>query len=166
MTLFDRAFSLLLSYEGGYSNDPNDPGGRTLYGISEKSHPLLWQHAPPTKEQAKDLYYTQYWLPAHCPDFPQPIALLVFDSAVNLGVSQSLRLLQRSLSVPEDGLWGPVSQQALATEDIGQVQQNFLTERALFYADLPHWRHFRRGWIRRLFDLAHYASLLELYPVP
>lgn len=164
ITLFERAVSHIFKYEGGYSYDPNDPGGRTLYGISEAAYPHLWAEAPPTKEQAKDIYYRDYWLAAKCSDLPAPIAFILFDSAVNLGVSRATKLLQKTVSVTEDGVLGPKTMAALKASDLGYVSEAFLTERALFYANLPHWPHFRRGWMRRLFDLCHYATLLEVYP--
>lgn len=46
MNNFDKAFELVVGVEGGYVNDPRDPGGRTIYGITERDHPDLWRAGP------------------------------------------------------------------------------------------------------------------------
>jgi len=58
---FDKAFDLVVGVEGGYVNDPRDPGGRTIYGITERDNQDLWRAGPPTLAQAKARYKRDYW---------------------------------------------------------------------------------------------------------
>ena len=60
MTTFDQAFAIVIGEEGGYVNDPNDPGGETKYGIAKNSHPNV-DIANLTLDQAKAIYKTEYW---------------------------------------------------------------------------------------------------------
>jgi hypothetical protein len=78
---FDIAFELTIVLEGKPSNDPNDPGGFTIWGLAKKYHP--WINMQTTKDQAKKVYYEQYWKPSGCDEAPFPMDICLFDSAVN-----------------------------------------------------------------------------------
>ena len=78
---FDEAFRLVIGLEGHYSNDPNDPGGETCWGLSARYHPEVTEHT--TIEYAKKVYLEQYWIPAGCDNAPFPWDICLFDSAVN-----------------------------------------------------------------------------------
>jgi len=80
---FESAVAFVLEREGGYVNDPADPGGETKYGISKRKFPGE-DIKNLTVEQAKELYYKHYWLEFHCDTLPWPMSLLVFDTAVNM----------------------------------------------------------------------------------
>jgi hypothetical protein len=79
---FDLAFELTVGLEGGYENDPNDPGGETKYGICKKYHPNI-DIKNLTIDQAKAIYYADYWLPAGCDAAEFPMDICLFDSQVN-----------------------------------------------------------------------------------
>jgi hypothetical protein len=79
---FDKAFEFTVGLEGGYSNDPNDPGGETKYGISKRFNPEV-DVKNLTLEQAKDIYRRKYWLPAGCDEAQFPMDICLFDSNVN-----------------------------------------------------------------------------------
>ena len=98
---FDSAFSLTIAFEGGdkVTNDPNDPGGLTKWGISKRANPDL-DIENLTKEQAKDIYRKRYWEQAGCDLLPYPIDVFVFDSAVNMGVLRAKKMV-------EDAGWDP-----------------------------------------------------------
>ncbi|MBU2547649.1 MAG: peptidoglycan-binding protein, partial [Proteobacteria bacterium] len=85
---FSWAMEFVLGQEGGYSNDPRDPGGETNFGIAKKFHPNVDIKAL-TAGQAKMIYFGQYWRPARCPDMPAPVALAVMDMAVNCGSAKA-----------------------------------------------------------------------------
>lgn len=126
---FQSAFDMVIGAEGGYVNDPQDPGGETKFGISKRAYPTL-DIASLTLEQAKDIYLRDYWGPAGCAaQMNDAMALLIFDCAVNQGVSRAKRIA--------DTAHDPVAFQA---------------ERALHYASLPTFDHYGRGWMRRLFE--------------
>lgn len=89
MTNFDEAFEFTVGHEGGYVNDPVDPGGETKYGISKKSYPML-NIKDLSIEDAKLIYEKDYWMPAGCDRLPYPLNLVVFDNAVHSGVKAAL----------------------------------------------------------------------------
>jgi hypothetical protein len=79
---FDKAFELIIGLEGDYSNDPDDPGGETKYGICKRYNPGI-DIKNLTVDQAKDIYLTRYWIPAGCDSVPFPFDVCLFDGAVN-----------------------------------------------------------------------------------
>lgn len=78
---FDKAFALTIGLEGKPSDDPRDPGGFTIWGLAKKYH--HWISMKTTKGQAKETYFTDYWLPAGCDAAPYPMDICLFDSQVN-----------------------------------------------------------------------------------
>ena len=79
---FDKAFEFTVGLEGGYSDDKNDPGGETRYGISKRYNPDV-DIKNLTLAQAKEIYLARYWIPAGCDAYPYPYDVILFDSAVN-----------------------------------------------------------------------------------
>lgn len=151
-SLFDRAIEIVLEIEGGYVNHPDDPGGETKYGISRRAYPHE-NIRELTLEQAAALYRRDYWDRCRCGELPWPLALCVFDSAVNQGVVKAITLLQKAVNVKQDGVIGPVT--LLKARQAGQdVSALFMAERALHYASLPTFSTFGRGWMRRLFKVS------------
>lgn len=101
----NKAFEILMTFEGGLSDDKADRGGMTKYGVSRASHPEL-DIAGLTKEQAKAIYYKEYWIPSYCSELKPELQYIHFDTAVNCGVGMAARLLQRASRVKEDGVIG------------------------------------------------------------
>ena len=87
---FDRAFGFLMKWEGGYVNDPNDPGGETNWGISKRIFPDM-DIKNLTKDQALKIYKQFYWDRVDGDNLPWPLDLIVFDTAVNMGVGRALQ---------------------------------------------------------------------------
>lgn len=79
---FNQAFKLTVGLEGGYSNDPRDPGGETRFGISKRYHPDE-NIKNLSLERAMEIYLNEYWIPARCDDAPYPMDICLFDSQVN-----------------------------------------------------------------------------------
>jgi hypothetical protein len=84
-TSFDAAITFVLSHEGGYSFDQDDPGGETKFGISKRSHPNE-DIKNLTVERAKEIYLEEYWVPVS-DALPYPADFVAFDAAVNQGVT-------------------------------------------------------------------------------
>src|SRR5207237_2697270 len=108
MATFGKAIGTVLEHEGGYTFDPNDPGGETKWGISRKAYPSL-DIKNLTLEQAKAIYKRDYWIYGRIQD--QDVATKIFDMAVNLGPPAAHRLLQTALlalgeTVAVDGVFG------------------------------------------------------------
>jgi lysozyme family protein len=89
---FNSSLAVVLEFEGGYSNDPNDPGGETNLGISKRSYPNL-DIASLTPEIVAPIYRSNYWDAIACDTLPEPLKLLAFNCAVNQGPGYSRELL-------------------------------------------------------------------------
>lgn len=149
---FERASSWILAAEGGYVNDPADPGGETKYGISKRAYPHLDIKAL-TVGEARDIYERDYWKAIQCDALPEPVALVVFDSAVNQGRTAAVKILQACVGTPVDGVIGPQTISATHTKSATDLARTLLARRALAYHQIPNADRFIRGWMNRLFHL-------------
>lgn len=146
---FDQAFEQLIGHEGGYVNDPHDPGGETKYGISRRSYPGE-DIAGMTLERAKTIYLRDFWGPAGCDAVPDGLKFDLFDMAVNSGKAAAVRALQRACGEREDGVLGPRTLQAMSGMNQTRLAARFNGARLALLADLPTWPAFGRGWARRV----------------
>mgnify|MGYP000927983872 CR=1 FL=1 len=153
---FDQAFDYVIGKEGGETNDPDDNGGHTKFGISKKAFPDL-DIASLTLEQAKQIYLREYWDKVRGDELPDGLGFLLFDCAVNQGTRTSVKFLQRALRVTDDGVIGPATIAAANKADTNELIVNFSAERALHYASLDDFKLYGRGWIRRLIHTARIA---------
>lgn len=155
---FDKAFDRLISHEGGYTDDPKDPGNwtggkvnvgqlkGTKYGIAANTYGHL-DIKNLTLEQAKAIYQEDFWDiigNAHA-----AVKFQLFDAAVNHGQPNAIRILQRAVKVGDDGEWGKVSQAALDAMDYQDVLLRFLGHRLKFWASLQKFDTYGRGWTNR-----------------
>jgi lysozyme family protein len=161
MAAFDEAFKIVIGEEGGYVNDPNDPGGETKYGISKAAYPSL-NIKDLTLDTAKAIYQKDYWTKARCDELPGCVATMVFDSAVNNGVGRAIRLLQMAANVPADGQFGQGTMTAvkvfLAGRPASALMVEFQARRMVYMADLYNWHDYGLGWSRRLVGLMLLAA--------
>ena len=149
MTAFDAAFEALIGHEGGYVNDPRDPGGETKFGISKRAYPNV-DIKSLTLDAAKAIYRKDYWGPAQAEALPACVAFDVFDMAVNSGVKTAIRTLQRALDVSHDGVLGPISLAAAQQADPYRLKAAFNGERLELMTDLSNWPSHGKGWVRRI----------------
>lgn len=154
MTTFDRALAFVLEHEGGatLTEDPRDPGGRTRYGISQRAYPHENIIAL-TADRAREIYQRDYWAPLFCADYGWPLALALFDTAVNCGVGAAIRLGQKAAGVEVDGVVGPKTRAAWQASP-RTIAAALLAERCVHYASLPTVGRFGRGWFTRVLDCA------------
>lgn len=152
---FDLAFDRLIGHEGGYVNNPHDPGGETKFGISKRSYPSV-NIADLTREDARAIYRRDFW--DVIGDADPAIKFQVFDFAVNAGTQTAIRKLQSAIGVADDGHWGPVSAARLASMSATDVLMLFAAERLLFYSGLSNWSTFGKGWTRRVAQDLKYAA--------
>lgn len=153
---FLRAVAVILEAEGGatVTDDVDDPGGLTKWGISKRSYPDL-DIRNLTREQAVDIYHRDFWLPVRADELPQALALAVFDCAVNQGVAVAGKLLQRACDVPQDGRIGPVTVRASRRPD---ALARFTAARVIRYFGTRNFDKFGFGWITRAVQSALEAS--------
>ena len=153
---FHEAFDRLLIAEGGYVNDPDDPGGETKYGISKRSYPHVNIKAL-TKDAAKIIYYEDFWKPLGeaC---PPAIKFAAFDFAVNSGIQTAIRKLQKAIGVADDGHFGPLSRDAVVKMAISDVLFNYHAERLEFMRSLSTFKKYGGGWVMRIVYMLRYAA--------
>lgn len=155
MSRFNEAFEIVIGHEGGYTANPRDRGNwtdgafgqrggkllGTKYGVSAMSYPHL-DIKNLTIEQARAIYKQNYWDKAGCDNLPDALALCVFDTAVNSGVSRALRLLTEA-----------------------KTPDSYLDARLRFMRSLDSWPTFGKGWQRRVDQLRQQAAQWALiYP--
>ena len=159
VSAFDQAFAIVIGEEGGYVHNPADPGGETKFGISKRAYPLI-DIAALTLERAKAIYHADFWAKIDGDALPPPLALLVFDAAVNNGVGRAVGWLQTALGTLADGKMGPTTLAAITAHhgSGAKVAAEFQAQRINFMAGLPTWRTFGMGWSRRLAALP-YSSI-------
>lgn len=153
---FEQAFHQLLGHEGGYVAHPADPGGATMWGITERvarANGYTGDMRALPVDLAKRIYRASYWDAVRADELPPVVRYGVFDAAVNSGVSQSAKWLQRALGVADDGVIGPQTLAAARAADGQALKARMLGTRLQFMADLPAWPSFGRGWARRIASL-------------
>ena len=187
MAVFRIAHEFTAKWEGGYSNDPDDPGGTTNYGVS-----LRWLKSLGLDqgdidldgdidaddiralgaEQAAALFKDKFWDALRLGDFQQDLATIYYDAAVNTGPAQATRFMQRgyNASFPTtrlavDGVLGPLTRDALLyVGNNKSMLRACIDERDKFYRSLatskPSMNKFLRGWLNRTRDLRQYVRVV------
>jgi lysozyme family protein len=153
---FQNALKEVLKYEGGNDDDPDDHGGRTSRGITQREYTAwlaeykrpdadVWQASQADIDQ---IYYDGYWQPL-CDSLPTPIDFLYFNMNVNAGPHQATLLLQRALGVAKiDGRIGPVTRAAITAADPKSFVLTFKSICDTFYSNLGQPK-FLQGWLNR-----------------
>lgn len=147
---FENCIGHILKWEGGYDNNPSDPGGETKYGIDKRSHPTV-DIKNLTLTDAIEIYRVDYWQKNRLDEMPVYLRLAYFDCVVNQGPGAAVKFLQRALGVKVDMDLGPVTLAALQKAGISIVGQ-FLSERFMHYVQLDTFSTFGKGWTKRLVD--------------
>jgi lysozyme family protein len=155
--LFPKFMDRLLSHEGGYVNDPQDPGGETNWGISKRSYPHV-DIRNLTREGAIGLYRRDFWEASGADELPPAVGFQLLDGAVNSGIDRATQWLQRAARVADDGKLGPVSRAAIKAADPNDLVLRFLAERLEFMSSLSTWGRFGKGWARRIAQNLRYGA--------
>jgi len=176
MSIFAQAFSIVLGNEEGLTREAKDPGnwtgGRvgvgllrgTKYGVSASAYPHV-DIAALTIADARVIYQRDYWDKMLSDRLPAHLSVLLFDAAVNCGVSRAVRWLQQAAGTDADGAMGPSTIEAVtaAAGRIGEhaICAEFLASRLMFMTSLPTWRNFGLGWARRLCRIPYEALSIQ-----
>lgn len=168
---FEASLPFVLRWEGGYVNHPNDPGGATNKGVTQRVYDD-WrrkQGLPPRSVKAIEdpevhaIYDTGYWVPPRCDDLRRHLDLVQFDTAVNMGVGRAVRFLQKAVGTSVDGGFGPNTLQAVDGSDLGSTLVAYCNEREAYYRRLaernPKLSVFLKGWLNRLDALRREVGL-------
>jgi len=164
---FDVCFAYLLQHEGGFVNDPRDPGGITNLGVTIAT----WEQYTGRESNEAEmraltpaivapLYRSAYWDKIGGDALPIGLDHAAFDFAVNSGVSRCARALQRVANVTDDGVIGPGSLQAIKRLDPLDAVQDLCNARLAFLKGLQTFDRFGNGWTRRINDVEIQAKAM------
>jgi lysozyme family protein len=156
---FPISLMFTLRMEGGFSNDPHDPGGPTNQGITliefqnfEGDPSLTVSDLKAIDDGTVSAIYMQdYWYPSFAPMLPDGIDCSVFDMGVNAGVSRSVRQLQQAVGVKEDGIVGPKTLSAIAVYNPDHLLMRLEVIQKAYYRSLSNFQYFGRGWLNRCY---------------
>ncbi|VEI74745.1 Predicted lysozyme (DUF847) [Mannheimia haemolytica] len=158
---FNLAFDRLLGHEGGYTNDKNDKGGETNWGVTihtARANGYTGSMRAMTREQAKQIYLKAFWQRYNCEKFAPEIAFQFFDAAVNHGFGNAARMLQRAVGVADDGVIGKITLAAIERHSVADVGTLFIAERVEFFTKLDDFSRYGKGWIRRMANNLRYFA--------
>jgi len=157
---WQKSFELMLKSEGGYVNNPADPGGMTNLGVTKATWENWVGRASDeaemrslTPEKVEPLYKKKYFDAVRGDELPIGLDYLLFDFAVNAGVGRSIKTLQTAVGVPADGGFGPLTMAAVQTQNPKQLIEQFSQAKENFYRSLPTFATFGRGWLNRVADV-------------
>ncbi|MEQ8825485.1 MAG: TIGR02594 family protein [Filomicrobium sp.] len=176
--VFKTALDHVLEMEGGFTDDPHDPGGPTNKGITLKvfaawrrvdltsatRHDLLAELRNIATSEVQEIYRQRYWRLARCEEFPPALALFHFDASVNHGVTGAARLLQEAVGAAIDGQIGPETKGKAHAMLLEKVLERYADVRRRKYRSLPHFWRFGRGWLRRVNRTLERAKKLARQP--
>lgn len=147
----------IIKREGSATNDPTDKGGRTQFGIAEKSNPAAWKDGKVTLDEARAIYLRKYVV---APGFDKihsvPLQQQLVDFGVVSGPAVAIQKLQHVLGVAEDGVLGPHTLAALAAGDVLVINNLLLAERIKLIGRIVHTTpsqvKFLNGWLNRALE--------------
>jgi lysozyme family protein len=162
---FDKCFELVLEHEGGYVNDPRDPGGRTNMGVTQRAWESYLNRSVTetemrtlTPENVKPFYKVMYWDRLKGDQLPAGVDYAAYDLAVNSGVRRAAKYLQEIAGVAADGVIGPKSMEAIAACDPQEVVDVLCDMRLEFLQRLSTFGTFGKGWSRRVAEVKEKAT--------
>jgi len=174
MNTFDTFVEKIIIHEGGdlVSDDPDDRGGTTKYGISinfagsinldlnDDGRTTKADIIALTLDDAKEIYFEHFWEKIQGYLLPRGLAYIAFDAAVNQGVHAASVDLQRSLGVKDDGIIGHKTRIAAHSQYSTDMVNEYCARRMRRYGLTKRFDRFGLGWARRLFDVHQYGSFL------
>ena len=157
---WNNSFNLMLKSEGGYVNNPADPGGMTNLGVTKAT----WENwvgresdenemRSLTPEKVEPLYKKKFFDAVRGDELPVGLDYLLFDFAVNAGAGRAIKTLQSAVGVTPDGGFGPMTMAAVQAIDPKELIERFSQAKEDFYRSLPTFATFGRGWLNRVADV-------------
>lgn len=154
---FETAIERVLGQEGGYVNRADDPGGETNWGVSKRSYPEL-DIKNLSRAAAIEIYRRDFWDANRLDEFPAAVQFNMLDMAVNSGMGNATRTLQKALGVADDGHIGPITLDAARHSNPHDLASRFIAQRLRFMAKLKAWEGSGRGWANRIADMLYFSA--------
>lgn len=170
--LFEIGLKFTLYFEGGFSNHPADIGGRTYRGIIQSEYDAYRSRRglPPldvTQMSDAELMeiYQSYWDGSGAETMNPALAVVMFDTAVNFGINNSITFLQQSLGLPQTGVFDEKTQKALVAGNSPDTALQVINERILYrykrVHENPSQMAFFVGWLNRDYSLWSYVQKIK-----
>lgn len=159
---FQKSLNFALQSEGLYVDNPADPGGATMKGITLDNYRIFKKNSHLTANDLKnisdadvhDIYLSNFWNPARCSDLPSGIDYCVFDFAINAGVGRSIKTIQKCVGADIDGVLGSITIGLIGQADPVMLINQFSNEKEAYYqnivANKPGLSVFLKGWFNRI----------------
>jgi hypothetical protein len=154
---FKECLDLVLKSEGGYVNNPADPGGMTNLGVTKRVWEEYTGHEADEKEmrsltpeKVAPLYEQKYWRPCYGEVLPRGLDFVVFSMGVNAGPGRSVKLLQQSIGCVPDSIIGPTTRSLILGSDSTTLIAKFSEARREYYRSLKTFPVFGKGWLARV----------------
>jgi lysozyme family protein len=170
---FARCLSLVLKHEGGWADNPKDPGRATMKGVTigtfrayVKPNATKDDLRKITNEQIATVYRRHYWDKVAGAELPDGIDYAVFDFAVNSGPDRAAKYLQKVAGVTQDGKIGPATIKATRDKLPAGVINRLCDDRLTFLKRLKTWSTFGKGWSTRVKDVRSVALEMSAAPTP
>ena len=170
---FARALSLVLKWEGGWSNHPQDTGGPTMKGITLATMRRYVDRKATADDlrrisdaQIAKVYRKRYWDAVKGDELPDGIDYATFDFAVNSGPARASKYLQRAAGVAQDGVIGPVTLAAVRGMDPVTLIESLCASRMAFLKRIKSWPVFGEGWTNRVNDVRRHAINMAISQEP
>lgn len=166
---YDTAFARVIGHEGKYQVNPKDRGNwtsgivgvgqlkGTKFGISAMSYPEL-DIQNLTLSMAKLIYKRDFWSRVDGNALHTALSYQLFDAAINHGVGNAIRILQRAADVADDGLMGPATHKAIKQVGTDDMLKLFCAKRIRFFTKLSTFSEFGAGWMNRVAQNLEYAA--------
>jgi lysozyme family protein len=165
VTRFADALQHVLGVEGGWSDVPQDRGGKTNFGVTHATYDS-WRKSKGlprrsvkliTLDEVRSIYHERYWQAAKCDALPWPASLCHFDAAVNHGVGNAAKLLQQAVGAQKDGVIGPQTMGAIQRTPLPRLLSRLWVDRLDYYSRIvaarPDQKIFAKGWDNRIAHL-------------
>jgi lysozyme family protein len=154
---FKECLDLVLKSEGGYVNNPADPGGMTNLGVTKRVWEEFTGHEADEKEmrsltpeKVAPLYEQRFWRPCYGEVLPRGLDFVVFSMGVNAGPGRAIKLLQSSIGCVPDGVIGPKTRGLICDSNTATLIAKFSETRREYYRSLKTFPIFGKGWLARV----------------
>jgi lysozyme family protein len=111
-----------------------------------------------TLEQAKEIYYNDWWLKLKMERWPNVMKYQMFDAAFNHGTGRANQFIQFAVRVKDDGIIGPNTIKAVNMTDPNDIVMRFLAKRLRYFTEVKTWKEFSKGWTLRVAQCLEYAA--------